>query len=123
MAHYHERGIRAGPASAASRRNTLRIAPKLKLMAERTCAHLRGTALGAWGASPPGGAENREQPAGGINPNRGFTPCAHRLAVRPAPRHSPGDLARARARARKGAKNAGRPYLMRHQHRLARKGR
>jgi hypothetical protein len=39
MAHYREKAIRAGPASAASRRNAAPIAPKLKMMAD-VAAHI-----------------------------------------------------------------------------------
>jgi len=41
MAHYREKAIRAGPASAASRRNAAPIAPKLKMMAD-VAAHISG---------------------------------------------------------------------------------
>jgi hypothetical protein len=41
MAHYHEKAIRAGLASAASLRNAAPIAPKLKMMAD-VPAHISG---------------------------------------------------------------------------------
>ena len=55
MAHYREKAIRAGPASAASRRNAAPIAPKLKMMADGTCAHSSGkTGLQVVGTIPAG---------------------------------------------------------------------
>jgi len=112
MAYYREKAIRAGPASAASRRNAASDCSEAQDDGRRTCARLRGTALGV-GSVPAGRRSlsgSRRQ--GGINPNRGSTGCAHgwRYAmpldtavsrVRACAR-----VARARLRAYRGAKNA-----------------
>src|SRR3954447_10566928 len=57
MAHYREKAIRAGPASAASRRNAAPIAPKLKMTAD-VAAHISGERPTALGVSQPGGARS-----------------------------------------------------------------
>src|SRR5215208_3757288 len=60
MAHYRKGAIRAGPASAASRRNAAPIAPKLKMMAD-VPAHVRETALGRWERPSREALTKREQ--------------------------------------------------------------
>jgi hypothetical protein len=56
MAHYREKAIRAGPASAASRRNAAPIAPRPQNNGRRSCAHPPGNGPRALGASQSGGA-------------------------------------------------------------------
>src|SRR5215208_1740920 len=102
MAHYREKAIRAGPASAASRRNAAPIAPKLKMIGRRSCARLRGTALRR------GERPRREAPRTGSSRRVASIPTAALRRARTGWRYAPplDTTSRVRVRARRGAKNA-----------------